>query len=88
MTKFVAPGTHLLVDFYNTENLQDAALIEKALRDAADACEATVLQVMLHHFGEGSGVTGVSAIGRISYEYSHVAGDWFRSHRYIFVWKM
>lgn len=62
MTKFVAPGTHLLVDFYDAENLQDTKLVEKALRDAAAACGSTVLQVMLHHFGEGSGVTGIALL--------------------------
>jgi len=62
MTNFVAPGTHLLVDFYDAENLEDTAFVEQALRDAATACGATVLQIMLHHFGEGSGVTGVALL--------------------------
>lgn len=62
MTKFVAPGMHLLIDFYDAENLQDSTAIEQALREAAAACGATVLQVMLHHFGEGAGVTGVALL--------------------------
>jgi S-adenosylmethionine decarboxylase len=62
MTKPFAPGTHLLVDFDEAKNLQDAAFIELALRDAAAACGATVLQVLLHHFGEGAGVTGVALL--------------------------
>ena len=62
MTMFVAPGKHLLIDFHDAQNLQDIAIIEQALREASAACEANVLQVMLHHFGEGAGVTGVALL--------------------------
>jgi S-adenosylmethionine decarboxylase len=62
MTNFVAPGTHLLIDFHGATNLTDAPFIEKALREASQACGATILQIMLHHFGEGSGVTGVALL--------------------------
>jgi S-adenosylmethionine decarboxylase len=62
MTKHVAPGTHLLVDFFGASNLQDESYIEGALRCAAQACGATVLQIMLHHFGAGAGVTGVALL--------------------------
>lgn len=57
--KFVPPGTHLLLDFFGAKNLRDEHHVEAALRAAALACRATVLQIMLHHFGEGAGVTGV-----------------------------
>ena len=59
---FVAPGTHLLIDFYGASNLCDLDVIEKALRQAAAGCGATVLQVMLHPYGEGAGVTGVALL--------------------------
>jgi S-adenosylmethionine decarboxylase len=62
MTKFVAPGKHLLIDLYDAVHLQDKAVIEQALREAALACGATVLQVLLHHFGEGAGVTGLALL--------------------------
>ena len=62
MTKYVAPGLHLLVDFFNAENLQDEALIEKAMREAAQTCGATVLSLHLHSFGEGAGITGVAIL--------------------------
>ena len=61
MTAF-APGTHLLLDFWQAERLTDAAWLEKALREAAAACGAMVLQVMLHEFGEGHGITGVALL--------------------------
>lgn len=62
MTQNVAPGTHLLVDFFGACNLQDEKYVEQALRDAAEACGATVLQILVHHFGAGGGVTGVALL--------------------------
>lgn len=59
---YVAPGLHLLVDFYEAEHLQDQALIERALRDAAKTCGATVLSLHLHSFGPDSGITGVAVL--------------------------
>lgn len=58
----VAPGVHLLIDFWGARHLTDAARIEAAMREAADACGATILNVMLHSFGEGAGITGVAML--------------------------
>jgi len=57
-----AAGLHLLVDFEGCHGLDDAALIEAALCEAAAACGATLLSVHLHRFGEGAGVTGVALL--------------------------
>lgn len=62
MTKFVNPGLHLLIDFWEAKNLQNETLIEKAMRDAATACGATVLEIKLHSFGEEAGITGVAIL--------------------------
>lgn len=62
VTKAVAPGMHLLIDFWGARHLTDAGRIETAMREAAEACGATVLNVMLHSFGEGSGITGVAML--------------------------
>ena len=62
MTIYVAPGLHLLIDFFDAENLQDQNLIEKAMRESAETCGATVLDVRLHSFGEGAGITGVAIL--------------------------
>ena len=51
MTKFVNPGRHLLIDFWDAKHLQNAAVIERAMREAAHACGATVLEIKLHSFG-------------------------------------
>jgi len=52
-------GLHLIADIAGAQGLDDCARIETALRDAATAARVTVLDVRLHHFGEGHGVTGV-----------------------------
>lgn len=65
-----AVGEHLLLDLYGVAPalLRDAAALETALRDAADALGATILHAHLHRFdsvrtgssaGEQGGVTGV-----------------------------
>ena len=65
-----AVGEHLLLDLYGVAPalLRDAALLETALRYAADALGATILHAHLHRFdalrtglpaGEQGGVTGV-----------------------------
>lgn len=59
---FVAPGLHLLIDFWGCANMQDEEGIGRTLRDAAAACGATVLDVHLHTFGEKGGVTGVATL--------------------------
>ena len=62
----IPPGRHLLVDFWGGRYIQDEAAIEAAMRDAARACEATVLEVRLHSFGSAagnaSGITGVAIL--------------------------
>lgn len=61
MTEFVAPGLHLLIDFWNTDILPQSE-IEKVLRQAAEVCGANVISVLLHSFGEGAGITGVAIL--------------------------
>jgi S-adenosylmethionine decarboxylase len=52
-------GCHLIADIACAQGLDDCASMERALRAAASAARVTVLDVRLHHFGEGHGVTGV-----------------------------
>ena len=59
---FVAPGLHLLIDYWGCKNMQHEQGIGATLRKAAEACGATVLDVHLHSFGEHSGVTGVATL--------------------------
>ena len=52
-------GSHLLLDLWGAKNLTDPKLIDRALRDAAEAANATILHSHFHHFGPDSGVSGV-----------------------------
>ncbi len=52
-------GTHLLVDLWGASNLCDPELIDRALRDAAEAAGATILHGHFHHFSPNGGVSGV-----------------------------
>ena len=52
-------GTHLLLDLWGAANLTDPELIDRALRDAAEAADATILHSHFHHFGPDGGVSGV-----------------------------
>ncbi len=53
---------HLIADIAAAHGLDDLALIESVLREAATAARVTVLDVRLHHFGPGAGVTGVAIL--------------------------
>jgi S-adenosylmethionine decarboxylase len=55
-------GTHLLIDFWQAENLNNLDAIEQALREAVDACGATLLHLHLHHFSPNGGVSGVAVL--------------------------
>lgn len=55
-------GLHLIADLEARERLDDPAFIAATLRDAAKAARVTLLEVRLHHFGEGNGVTGVALL--------------------------
>jgi len=57
-----SPGKHVLIDFWGAKGLQNASFIEEAMRKASDTCGATVLQINLHEFGEGCGITGAAML--------------------------
>lgn len=56
------PGVHLLIDCWGAEHLTDAAYVEQALIDAAEAVGATLLHVFTRSFGEGEGVTSIAVL--------------------------
>ena len=55
-------GHHLIADLTGGTRLDDAAHVEHCLVAAATAAGATLLQVRLHAFGPGQGVTGVAML--------------------------
>jgi len=55
-------GTHLIVDVYGAERLDELEHVEAALRKAVDAAGATLLHIHLHHFTPNGGISGVAVL--------------------------
>lgn len=58
-------GTHLLADLFECDHLDDEARIEAALRAAVTAADATLLDLKVHGFGTGQGVTGIALLAEL-----------------------
>lgn len=61
-------GSHLIIDLWQAENLDDLEAVEAALRRAVEAAGATLLHLHLHHFTPNGGVSGVAVLAE-----SHIA---------------
>jgi S-adenosylmethionine decarboxylase len=72
-------GRHLIAELHGCPSaaLADEALVERALKDAAAAACATLLEVRLHGFGAGHGVTGVALLAE-----SHISIHTWPEHGY------
>lgn len=70
-------GRHLIADLHDCAGLDDPARIERCLRDGAATAGATVIEVRLHHFGPGQGVTGVALLAE-----SHISIHSWPEHGY------
>lgn len=55
-------GTHLLIDCWQAQRLDNIAHIEAALREAVLISGATLLHIHLHHFTPNDGVSGVAVL--------------------------
>lgn len=55
-------GTHLLLDLWGAQNLDDLNLIDRAFREAIDVCNATLLHIHLHRFEPSGGISGVAVL--------------------------
>lgn len=70
-------GSHLIVDLYQAERLDDLAHIEETLRACVDAARATLLHIHLHHFEPNGGVSGVAVLAE-----SHISIHSWPEHGY------
>ena len=55
-------GSHLIVDLWEAEGLDDKDRIEQAMRDAVVAAGATLLHIHLHTFTPTGGISGVAVL--------------------------
>ena len=54
-------GTHIIIDLYDAQQLDDQAHIERTMRACIDASGATLLHIHLHPF-EPTGVSGIAVL--------------------------
>lgn len=55
-------GTHIIIDLWGAQDLDNLELMERTLRKAVDVSGATLLHIHLHHFTPNSGVSGVAVL--------------------------
>lgn len=55
-------GSHLLIDIWGAERLDDLPHVEETLAEAVRATGATLLNLDLHHFSPNNGVSGVAVL--------------------------
>lgn len=55
-------GTHLIVDLWGAERIDDLEYVDETLRECVEAAEATLLHIHLHHFTPNDGISGVAVL--------------------------
>jgi len=55
-------GSHLIIDLWDAEHLDDVGVIELAMRRAVQASGATLLHLHLHEFTPNGGISGVAVL--------------------------
>jgi S-adenosylmethionine decarboxylase len=58
----VFAGSHLIIDLWEADGLDDKDRIEQAMIDAVEAAGATLLHIHLHTFTPSGGVSGVAVL--------------------------
>ena len=70
-------GTHLIVDLWDAEGLDDLSHVEATLTACVEAAGATLLHIHLHHFTPNGGVSGVAVLAE-----SHISIHTWPEHGY------
>jgi S-adenosylmethionine decarboxylase len=70
-------GNHLLIDLFDCAGLDDAARVERVLRNTVAAAGATLIDFRLHGFGPGQGVTAIALLAE-----SHISIHSWPEHGY------
>jgi len=55
-------GSHLIIDLWDADHLDDAAVIETTFRRAINEAGATLLHMHFHEFSENGGISGVAVL--------------------------
>lgn len=55
-------GTHLIIDLWEANHLNDLKIIENVLRECVNTCEATLLHLHVHQFEPNGGISGVAIL--------------------------
>ena len=55
-------GTHLLLDMWGAGSLDDLDHLKAAIETSAEAAQATLLHIHLHHFSPLGGISGVALL--------------------------
>ena len=55
-------GTHLILDLWDADRLDDPDHIERALRRIVEKAKATLLHIHLHRFTPNGGISGVAVL--------------------------
>ncbi len=58
----VFAGSHLIIDLWGAERLDDLDHMEAAMRLAVEKSKATLLHIHLHHFTPNGGISGVAVL--------------------------
>lgn len=73
----ICAGSHLIIDLYEAERLDDLDHIAATLRRCVDAAGATLLHMHLHPFEPNGGVSGVAVLAE-----SHISIHSWPERRY------
>ena len=73
----VCAGTHLIIDLFDANHLDDLQRMEGAFIDAVQAAGATLLHIHMHHFTPNGGISGVAVLAE-----SHISVHTWPERRY------